>query len=297
MTAVHEHQHTHDARRVQRDPTNTRGIRRELRASLDRRWRGVKGLLRDAWRQDVFGFERLNAQSLQNTITGGGQIQAFQSFFDAALQRVVIGDRQWLAPHISKGYEAGVSAAHARLPTTNAPAAILRDEMLATAAFVELQGVVEAVSQQAVRTVSNGSIERVRAMPLLRAINKRIDAIGQVRGHALADYWVVKAHATGTLDTLEIAGVSRVATIPEHVRTLKKRQVGDAKLPSIRTLLRRENKLERTLGGGKVNVLTAFDNDVCPVCEEISENGPYTINTARGLIPAHPHCRCAFVPA
>jgi hypothetical protein len=46
-----------------------------------------------------------------------------------------------------------------------------------------------------------------------------------------------------------------------------------------------------------VEVLTAGDDDVCPICEAIAENNPYTIAEARGLIPAHPNCRCAFVPA
>jgi hypothetical protein len=45
-----------------------------------------------------------------------------------------------------------------------------------------------------------------------------------------------------------------------------------------------------------VEVLTAGDDDVCPECEGISEDGPYDIDDAYDLIPAHPHCRCAFVP-
>jgi hypothetical protein len=52
-------------------------------------------------------------------------------------------------------------------------------------------------------------------------------------------------------------------------------------------------KLEKL---GRVRVITAEDDDVCVVCEAIADRGPYTINAARALIPAHPHCRCAFVP-
>ena len=44
-------------------------------------------------------------------------------------------------------------------------------------------------------------------------------------------------------------------------------------------------------------MLTAGDDRVCDVCDGISENGPYTINEARGLIPAHPNCRSVFVAA
>jgi hypothetical protein len=30
---------------------------------------------------------------------------------------------------------------------------------------------------------------------------------------------------------------------------------------------------------------------------QVPEDGPYEINEASGLIPAHANCRCAFVPA
>ena len=69
------------------------------------------------------------------------------------------------------------------------------------------------------------------------------------------------------------------------------------KTPS-KTTIGRIRKAQRKLAElGEVDVLTAGDNNVCPVCEEISEDGPYDLDTAEGLIPAHPFCRCAFVPA
>jgi hypothetical protein len=43
-------------------------------------------------------------------------------------------------------------------------------------------------------------------------------------------------------------------------------------------------------------VLTAGDEDVCQQCQDIADEGPYDINEAEALIPAHPWCRCAFVP-
>jgi hypothetical protein len=48
---------------------------------------------------------------------------------------------------------------------------------------------------------------------------------------------------------------------------------------------------------GRLDVMTQGDDRVCDVCDGISANGPYTINTARSLIPAHPNCRCLFVAA
>jgi hypothetical protein len=45
-----------------------------------------------------------------------------------------------------------------------------------------------------------------------------------------------------------------------------------------------------------VNVLTSGDDRVCDDCNDIAAEGPYDIDTAQGLIPSHPNCRCAFVP-
>jgi hypothetical protein len=68
------------------------------------------------------------------------------------------------------------------------------------------------------------------------------------------------------------------------------------KAPSAReykAIIKREAAVQAL---GEVDVITAGDNDVCQECEDISNEGPYDIDTAEGLIPAHPNCRCAFVP-
>jgi hypothetical protein len=68
--------------------------------------------------------------------------------------------------------------------------------------------------------------------------------------------------------------------------------------PTSRTVtraLRAERKLEQAFPG-LVSVVTQEDDLVCPKCQAISEDGPYTINEARTLIPNHAHCRCGFIP-
>jgi SPP1 gp7 family putative phage head morphogenesis protein len=40
---------------------------------------------------------------------------------------------------------------------------------------------------------------------------------------------------------------------------------------------------------------TADDNKVCPKCRQL-EGNVYTIDEARGIIPVHPNCRCAWNP-
>lgn len=94
---------------------------------------------------------------------------------------------------------------------------------------------------------------------------------------------------------------------PGAKAALERRRAGPgaltrAETPSPRTIQRIERaqrRLEQALGGegGLVNVITAGDDFVCQLCEDISDDSPYTLEEAEGLIPAHPNCRCAFVPA
>ena len=63
--------------------------------------------------------------------------------------------------------------------------------------------------------------------------------------------------------------------------------------PALRVIEKLEEAEEKiTL----VNVLTAGDDKVCQDCEDIAADGPYDLDQAKGLIPAHPNCRCAFIP-
>lgn len=45
-----------------------------------------------------------------------------------------------------------------------------------------------------------------------------------------------------------------------------------------------------------VNIVDMGDERVCPICEALAEEGPYTIEEARAKIPAHPNCRCVVEP-
>lgn len=48
--------------------------------------------------------------------------------------------------------------------------------------------------------------------------------------------------------------------------------------------------------GELVNIADMGDDRVCEICTEAVENGPYTIEEARAMIPLHPNCRCIVEP-
>lgn len=306
-------QHVADTKPVgSRDPTGTAGLRRAFRADFGRRWQQVVAAARAALvEQDQFGFK------VPAVIASGDalRVQAFQTWLDALLTRVVLdGLGGWLGPYLQAAYASAQERAGKFVDRVPMPA---NTDALQIAARIELQGVAEAVSQQAVRAFANGVIDKMSATSVMAQINRVVRKIGVTRSRSLADFSVVRAHANGTLDTFERAGVQRVALVPEshwHApvrvrdanvedaprrRRIRYREGSRTTQPAARTLRRirqRQRELEQQFPS-LVNVLTAGDDKVCQICQDIAADGPYTINEARGLIPAHPRCRCALIPA
>lgn len=314
-----------DAARIKQDPTGTGSIRRAMRAELGIHWRGMRVLLRRMLvEQDLLG---LGASSLSTPMHmaaayggGGDKVLTFQIWLDNILkQQVFQGSGDYLRKYIERGYAKGVRFGENQLGMAMSQMQFWPMKQTADTvtqlAIIELQGVIEAVSQQAVRAVTNGILARQKPQFILRNVLKVIEHVGITRSNTIVEFTVVKAFGEGTLDVYQSQGVEHVGLVPEvraprkslgdaARRVTSRKQIGEGpgsrskgQVPSTRTVQRIrsvQRELERL---ERVNVQTAEDEDVCPVCEEIAENGPYRINTARALIPAHPHCRCAFIPA
>ncbi len=226
----------------------------------------------------------MNSQSNVNhtAITGQNPVQAFQAWMDETLRQVVLGyDGTWTGKYVAEGAAVGVQRAQ-RLVPLGSPRN--RTPVVQSITVTELQGIIEAVSQQAVRAFGTGLLTSQSAPAVARSINSVMDRVGRTRSRALAEFMVVRAHAAATLDVFRAGGVALVGTRAEG-GPHQARVAHDAK------------KKKWAEPDDLVEVLTAGDDLVCPVCEDISDEGPYTLDDAEGLIPAHPNCRCAFVPA
>lgn len=46
----------------------------------------------------------------------------------------------------------------------------------------------------------------------------------------------------------------------------------------------------------KAEIMTAGDNRVCSICEALEKGGPYSLDKAEKMLPAHPLCRCCILP-
>ena len=320
-----------DAKRtVVVDPTNTGKLRTMFRAAARQRWNQMRELTkvmlkeRDLLALKSGGLMQVHAPA----ITGAGsKIDVFQRWFDLALQNAVLQkDGSFMRAFLTEGYATGTKFAQLQAKTIKTHnMAGHREAALQSLARIELEGIIEAVSQKAVRAVSEGLLTNAKPMAIVRSVLNVIEKVGVNRTNAMIELLVIRAHAEASLDIYEAAGLATVGLVPESRAQAKvvtdakaqqkatgaaqasdaRRKTGPgsrssrASVPSSRTIRRiraAELRVAKALGEN-VNVRTAGDNDVCPVCERISEEGPYSINTARALIPAHPHCRCLFVPA
>ena len=130
-------------------------------------------------------------------------------------------------------------------------------QLLATRVFEDMQGFTSAVSQDANRILSEGLIRGDGALEISRALDKQINFRTKQRALAIARTETIRAHAEGQLDAFERLGVAQVGLMAEF--------------------------------------LTAGDDRVCQVCQSL-EGQVFTVEEARGIIPVHPNCRCAWIP-
>ncbi len=121
---------------------------------------------------------------------------------------------------------------------------------------------------------------------------------------------VVKAFAAATIEAFRARGVTHVGLVPETVpvihdaarKTPQKRHGKTGRFVSFspRASSYKQRKAEKAYKLlrelQEVNVMTAGDDHVCQQCEDIADQGPYELDTALSLVPAHVNCRCVFVP-
>ncbi len=306
--------HIHDATRF--DPTGTTDLRMRLRKELDRKWTTLKRLtIRALNEEDILG---LSATARPSQIATN-PVTSFRDWFGNALNRAIVGNGGgWLAPYLDEAAARARQMA-ARAVTTQGPssprAVASSHSTVILAAANDLLGIVDAVAQQATRAVADGVLAGQKPRQIAGQVADRIAKVGITRSRTMAEYVIVRAYSRATLETYQSLGVTHVGTVPERaprppltgdsLATLVKRLKGDPSSDISKSDIKEVSKVAaKSKGKGKkkkdvelVEVLTAGDDDVCQECEDISEEGPYALEEAQDLVPVHPRCRCAFVPA
>jgi SPP1 gp7 family putative phage head morphogenesis protein len=131
-----------------------------------------------------------------------------------------------------------------------------RAGLIYTRAYNELEGITAQMSAAISRTLAQGIIEGRSPREMAKKLAERID-ISAKRARVIARTEVIRAHADATLNSYAEAGLEGVTIESEFSST--------------------------------------DDNKRCPKCANL-EGSVYTIEDARGVIPVHPNCRCAWSP-
>jgi len=137
------------------------------------------------------------------------------------------------------------------------PESVSKIQLLASRTFTDLKNVTEDMATRMSRTLVDG----LTAGQGPRQIAVKLDAdldIGRTRALTIARTEIIRAHAEGQLLALEQLGVQEV--------------------------------------GAMVEWSTAGDERVCPLCKPL-EGVVLKLDEAKGMLPRHPNCRCAWIPA
>ena len=279
------------------DPTGTKAIRNTFEKALVARFRAIKSLINQAIVQnDVFGLNvKMYGDSKPNLILMDKAVPGQRAYsFNRPAEKVSLfmdwlQDQQnagileistgtsvrrsaqsaWMNTYIDTPYQKAIRDAGNKMrkegakvsdrwieSAFNRPIHADRLGLIYTRAFTDLNGITQAMDQQISRVLAQGIGEGLGARDIARNLNERVDAIGITRARMLARTELVSAHAEASINAYEEAGLEGVDVEAEVLN-------GD---------------------------------DPCPICQELAQDGPYSLSEARGLLPAHPNCVCSLNP-
>lgn len=273
------------------DPTRTTGLRRAFVAAMRRR---LIALRAEVWAvvvtADALGLRAPVGFTWNATpnpaewrfYSDPDKIAAFQRWLTEALEKGLLyvdpdAQEPWLSEFVrsahKEGSVRGFLDAHPELALNPLYAAGRRDQFLSqafaqpesmrkvrllyTRAFEQLKGVTYDMAAQMSGILADGLVAGNSPQEIGRKLAKQIAGITARRAERIARTEIIRAHAEGQLDAFEELGIEKV--------------------------------------GALVEFTTAGDAKVCPVCQGLS-GSVRTIAEARGVIPVHPECRCAWVP-
>lgn len=298
------HLHDHATAPRSRDPTHTTMVRRAFEADVRRRFRRIVRLVNEAViARDVLGIGPATADApgpgaalrshqaippppgAYQFLRSGAKVAAFMQWLEESVSLDVLGVRRgvsarvaaesaWSNVYIQSAYQRGIASATAEMrrqgvrvadsfvaESFTRPFHADRVGLAYTRTYGQLRGITEQMDQQISRVLALALAEGRGPQYTARQIRDRVERIGITRARTLARTETIAAHAEATLNTYEDAGVEGVRVSAE--------------------------------------LQTAGDDAVCPECEALearTSSDPIPISEARGMVPVHPNCRCAWLP-
>ncbi len=264
------------------DPSHTALLRRKCVAEMKRK---CKLLMKDV--QNLFSERNQLISNIDQDefrfATSTNKVKMFRQWLkeqvDKNILAVVGGPRSkvWLASYVEAAWKKGLLRSYStvhRAATTgvnwfggaqtqfvkdvlNNPNVVSQLELLFTRSFNLLEGVTNEMSNQMSMILADGLANRWSVTRIANEMSRKITSLTNKRALLIAQTEIVRAQAEGQLDGMKLLGISEVEA--------------------------------------EVELITYGDVSVCPTCRDLKGNR-YTIAEARGIIPLHPACRCAWSP-
>ena len=275
------------------DPTRTTLLRAQAVREVNRRFGALKKAVTELIvEDDVFGlkprkgFTTLGEEFVRawEFRTDKDKLTSFNRWFQGQIDDNILSiegvdGEPWTSKYVDSAYRKGAVRAYTDVKRDTGatsldfyngskkqflesafaqPERVSKLKFLFTRTFEELKGVSAAMSQQMSRVLASGIANGLGPEEVARQLNNTITGITRQRARVLARTEIIAAHSEGQLDSFEDLGIEEVGIMAEWS--------------------------------------TAGDGRVCPLCVPL-EGTVMTIKEARGLLPRHPNCRCAWIPA
>jgi len=276
------------------DPTRTTTLRRQfmsaIRGRLDRVYKQIRELVIE---QDAFGLgPSLHAEVQYEPqrfrfLSSKEKLREFERYLRRLLKKEVLEEglpdetESYWYVYTRKGYERGAKNAFMAVKQSHKeelekklaffsgtledflrqsfaqPINPDRVQLLASRVLTELRGITESMARSMIRVMADAMTQGLGLDVVGRLLRKEVD-LTKTRADRIARTEIIRAHAEGQLDMLEELGVEEV--------------------------------------GVEVEWRITPDFRVCEQCRALSGT-VFKIDEARGLLPRHPNCRCAWIPA
>lgn len=268
------------------DPSRTTALRRSFRADMQRRMSALKSAIHKLIvTEDAFGHRERTPFTINTRfkfLTDDEKLKAFNRWFENEVKNGVLQvdheGKPWTAKYVESAYKKGrisgyLEASKKELSKSEEwlggsreqflrsaflqPETVQTLRLLGTRNFEQLKGITADMSSQLNRILATGIAAGQSPQKVARQISASIDGITKRRALVLANTELAYAQAEAQLDSFEDLGVKEV--------------------------------------GLKAEWLTSGGPRVCPRCQALGGK-IFKIKQARGLIPLHPLCMCAWGP-
>lgn len=272
-----------DAKADRRDPTQSKDARSRLETYARRavtQWRNdVQHAL---VAQDGLGMGRVTL----HTVAPQDKMERVLGFMRSAADHRMLELDDTLSQTIAAVYNRGWVKAYKELGQpfsgTVRPYYAIYQSLIVS----ERKGIVETSLQRAARVLAESATSGETPTKLFQRMSKKVFTdVALKRLILMTNTMITMAYNAGKIDAYERIGLTEVKVIPETVPNFR---FNDAK--PLRGVAARPSRQTY------VTVLTAGDDRVCNLCEELAGH-TYSLAGARTLLPRHPNCRCVVVPA